>query len=298
MDIVRRREARRRHRARSAARRRSSSRKRSHEAGRAHHGHPARGHRPGRGPRTLRRACSTSSASPSPPRGTASTVRGGASAGRPTSAIRLLVRPSATCWAAAAWRIVYDDDARCEKYMAEAAKIRPTTRCYLDRFLEDAIEVRRRRALRRRGRCYVARRPGAHRGWRASTRATRPAARRRSRSRDAIVAQLREIARQLALRLRRRRPAQRPVRRQGRQVIYVIEANPRASRTVPFVVQGHRRAAWPSAPRASWRGRRFADLGLPRRGRATCGYYAVQGGRHAFRPLPGRRRGAGARDEV
>ena len=30
--------------------------------------------------------------------------------------------------------------------------------------------------------------------------------------------------------------------------VYVLEVNPRASRTVPFVVQGHRRCRWPSWP--------------------------------------------------
>ena len=39
------------------------------------------------------------------------------------------------------------------------------------------------------------------------------------------------------------------------QVIYMIEANPRASRTVPFAVEGHGRAAWPRQRPASWRGR-------------------------------------------
>jgi carbamoyl-phosphate synthase large subunit len=47
-----------------------------------------------------------------------------------------------------------------------------------------------------------------------------------------------------------RRPDERPVRDQGRQ-IYVLEVNPRASRTVPFVAKTIGRRS-PRSPRASW----------------------------------------------
>ena len=61
---------------------------------------------------------------------------------------------------------------------------------------------------------------------------------------------------------RRRRPAQRPVRDPRRRRLYVIEANPRASRTVPFVSKA---IGLPVAKLACriMLGERIADLDLP-----------------------------------
>jgi carbamoyl-phosphate synthase large subunit len=138
---------------------------------------------------------------------------------------------------------------------------------FLDRFLENAIEVdvdalcdgrrvdRRDHAARRGGRRALRRqrlRAAAALARRGDARAD-PRGHARDRARD-----------------RRRRAAERPVRR-PRGELYVIEANPRASRTVPFVSKA---VGVPLAKLACriMLGERIADLGLPRgaRGWATA----------------------------
>ena len=105
---------------------------------------------------------------------------------------------------------------------------------FLDRFLENAIEVDvdalcdGERGVDRRH--HAARRGGRHPLRRLGLRAA-AALPRRGDARAHPRADARDRAR-----ARRRRAAQRPVRgRAGGAELYVIEANPRASRTVPFV---------------------------------------------------------------
>ena len=131
--------------------------------------------------------------------------------------------------------------------------------------------------------------------WQASTRATPPAARRRSHSRSAFrgscatshaalrcawgVVGLLNI--QFAIK---------------DQVIYVIEANPRASRTVPFVSKST------GVPLARIAARIMAGEKLarsaPSRRRPRVRLLLREGSRHAVRPLPWLRRRARPRDEV
>jgi len=126
--------------------------------------------------------------------------------------------------------IVYDG-AQLEKYMAEAAKISPDHPVYLDRFLEGAVEVDLD-ALCDGEQVFVGgvlehiEMAGIHSG--DSACCTPPFA-----LSEAVQAQLRAIARRLALRL----GVVGLINIQFAikdQVIYIIEANPRASRTVPF----------------------------------------------------------------
>ena len=77
--------------------------------------------------------------------------------------------------------------------------------------------------------------------------------------------------------------------------LYVIEANPRASRTVPFVSQGDRRAARQARLPADARRAAVGDLELPS---MHNGHVSRQGGGAAVRPLRRRRHGARAGDEV
>lgn len=142
----------------------------------------------------------------------------------------LLVRPSYVL-GGRGMAIVYDG-AQLEKYMTEAAKISPDHPVYLDRFLEGAVEVDLD-ALCDGEEVYVGgvlehiEMAGIHSG--DSACCTPPFA-----LSESIVSQLRSIARQLALRL----GVVGLINIQFAikdQVIYVIEANPRASRTVPFV---------------------------------------------------------------
>ena len=169
----------------------------------------------------------------------------------------LLVRPSYVL-GGRGMAIVYDG-AQLEKYMGEAAKISPDHPVYLDRFLEGAVEVDLD-ALCDGERVYVGgvlehiEEAGIHSG--DSACCTPPFA-----LSEALVSQLRSIARRLALRLG-------VVGLLNIQfaikdtVIYVIEANPRASRTVPFVSKA---TGMPLAKLAArvMAGEKLADLNLP-----------------------------------
>ena len=169
----------------------------------------------------------------------------------------LLVRPSYVL-GGRGMAIVYDG-AQLEKYMGEAAKISLDHPVYLDRFLEGAVEVDLD-ALCDGERVYVGgvlehiEEAGIHSG--DSACCTPPFA-----LSEALVSQLRSIARRLALRLG-------VVGLINIQfaikdtVIYVIEANPRASRTVPFVSKA---TGVPLAKLAArvMAGEKLADLNLP-----------------------------------
>ncbi|WP_080797305.1 carbamoyl-phosphate synthase large subunit [Arabiibacter massiliensis] len=169
----------------------------------------------------------------------------------------LLVRPSYVL-GGRGMGIVYDG-AQLEKYMAEAAKISPDHPVYLDRFLEGAVEVDLD-ALCDGEAVYVGgilehiEMAGIHSG--DSACCTPPFA-----LSEAVQAQLMAIARRLALRL----GVVGLINIQFAikdQVIYIIEANPRASRTVPFTSKA---TGVPLAKMAAriMAGEKIADLGLP-----------------------------------
>ena len=169
----------------------------------------------------------------------------------------LLVRPSYVL-GGRGMGIVYDG-AQLEKYMAEAAKISPDHPVYLDRFLEGAVEVDLD-ALCDGEQVFVGgvlehiEMAGIHSG--DSACCTPPFA-----LSGAVQAQLRAIARRLALRL----GVVGLINIQFAikdQVIYIIEANPRASRTVPFTSKA---TGVPLAKVAAriMAGEKLADLGMP-----------------------------------
>ncbi len=169
----------------------------------------------------------------------------------------LLVRPSYVL-GGRGMGIVYDG-AQLEKYMTEAAKITPDHPVYLDRFLEGAVEVDLD-ALCDGDEVYVGgvlehiEEAGIHSG--DSACCTPPFA-----LSEAIVSQLRATARRLALRI----GVVGLINIQFAikdQMIYIIEANPRASRTVPFVSKA---TGVPLAKCAAriMAGEKIADLGLP-----------------------------------
>ncbi|MEG0070483.1 MAG: carbamoyl-phosphate synthase large subunit [Raoultibacter sp.] len=169
----------------------------------------------------------------------------------------LLVRPSYVL-GGRGMAIVYDGS-QLEKYMGEAARISPDHPVYLDRFLEGAVEVDLDALCD--GECvYVGgvlehiEMAGIHSG--DSACCTPPFA-----LSESMVAQLRSIARRLALRL----GVVGLINIQFAikdQIIYVIEANPRASRTVPFVSKA---TGVPLAKCAAriMAGESIAELGLP-----------------------------------
>ncbi len=144
----------------------------------------------------------------------------------------LVVRPSYVL-GGRAMEIVHEQ-ADLERYMREAVQVSNDSPVLLDRFLDDAIEVDVDCVCRRQGRVHR-RRHGAHRaGGRALGRLGLLAA-------AVIRCHLKSQ--------RRAAPADRAMARalnvvglmnvqfaiQDGNVVYVLEVNPRASRTVPFV---------------------------------------------------------------
>ena len=192
----------------------------------------------------------------------------------------LLVRPSYVL-GGRGMGIVYDG-AQLEKYMAEAAKISPDHPVYLDRFLEGAVEVDLD-ALCDGERVYVGgvlehiEMAGIHSG--DSACCTPPFA-----LSESLVSQLRSIARDLALRLGVVGLINIQLAIKD-QVIYIIEANPRASRTVPFTSKA---TGVPLAKMAAriMAGERIADLGLPPDDR-RLEHYSVKEAVMPFGRFPG-----------
>ena len=192
----------------------------------------------------------------------------------------LLVRPSYVL-GGRGMAIVYNDD-QLLRYMGEAAKISPDHPVYLDKFLESAVELDLD-CICDGDDVYIGgvlehiEMAGIHSG--DSSCCVPPFAMSRA-NQD----QLRDIARRLAKRL-------------GvvgllniqfgykDQIAYVIEANPRASRTVPFVSKA---TGVPLAKVAArvMAGEKLADLGLPPDDRAFD-HYSVKEAVLPFNRFPG-----------
>ena len=202
----------------------------------------------------------------------------------------VVVRPSYVL-GGRAMAIVYDTGA-LDRYMRHAVQASPEHPILIDKFLEDAFEfdvdARRRRDRRRRDR----RHHGAHRGGRHSLgrqlvrRAAVPA-------RERHLATIRDYTRRIAraLKVIGLMNVQYAIKD---DVVYVLEVNPRASRTVPYL-QGDRRAAG--------EGGRARD-GRPDAGRAGASpgprglRLLRQDARVSVRALPGRRHDSRPGDEV
>ena len=192
----------------------------------------------------------------------------------------LLVRPSYVL-GGRGMAIVYDT-AQLQRYMGEAAKISPDHPVYLDKFLESAVEVDLD-CVCDGERVYIGgvlehiEEAGIHSGDSACCIPPFSLS-------DAIVAQLRDIATRLALRVgvRGLMNVQFAIKD---QVVYVIEANPRASRTVPFVSKA---AGVPLAKVAArvMTGERLADMNLPADDRAL-GRFSVKEAVMPFGRFPG-----------
>lgn len=169
----------------------------------------------------------------------------------------LLVRPSYVL-GGRGMAIVYDA-AQLKKYMGEAAKISPDHPVYLDRFLEDAVELDLD-AVCDGENVYVGgilehiEMAGIHSG--DSACCLPPFA-----ISDSQQEELRDIARKIALALNVRGLLNIQFAIKD-SITYVIEANPRASRTVPFVSKA---TGVPLAKIAAlvMSGRKLADMGLP-----------------------------------
>ncbi len=142
----------------------------------------------------------------------------------------LLVRPSYVL-GGRGMAIVYDGS-QLERYMAEATRVSPDHPVYLDRFLEGAVEVDLD-ALCDGETVYIGgilehiEMAGIHSGDSACCIPPFSLS-------EAVQANLRTIARRIALRLQVKGLINIQFAIKD-SIIYVIEANPRASRTVPFI---------------------------------------------------------------
>ena len=214
-----------------------------------------------------------------PPSGDASTmeeaVKVAGSIGFP-----LLVRPSYVL-GGRGMAIVYDA-AQLRRYMGEAAKISPDHPVYLDKFLESAIEVDLDCVCDGED-VYIGgilehiEEAGIHSGDSACCIPPFSLS-------DALVSEFRDIAWRLAMNL----GVQGLLNIQFAvkdQMVYVIEANPRASRTVPFASKA---TGVPLAKVAArvMAGERLADMDLPSDSR-DLGYCAVKEAVMPFGRFPG-----------
>ena len=226
-----------------------------------------------------------------PPYATAHSRRGGARAARRASASRCSCAP-ATCSAAARWRSSTRRRARATTCERVGDRPHGRRQIFLDRFLEDAIEVDVD-ALCDGEDVWIAgimqhvEEAGIHSGDSACVLPPHSLGRE-------MLAEIARADRGDRAGARRRRADERAVRDPATS-LYVIEANPRASRTVPFVSKA---IGLPLAKLACrvMLGERIADLDLPadtdQRPRLR------QGGGAAVRPLRRRRRAARPRDAL
>ncbi len=82
----------------------------------------------------------------------------------------------------------------------------------------------------------------------------------------------------------------------GRQVLYVLEVNPRASRTVPFVCQGHGHAGGQDRGQGDGRASRWPSRACD--SEPVPSHVSVKESVFPFRKFAGRRHRAGARDAI
>ena len=194
----------------------------------------------------------------------------------------LLVRPSYVL-GGRGMAIVYDAN-QLETYMTQAAQISPDHPIYLDKFLEGAIEVDLD-ALCDGTDVYIGgvmehiEMAGIHSGDSACVIPPYSLS-------EGIVNTLEDIAAKLALRLGVKGLLNIQFAIKD-QVVYVIEANPRASRTVPFVSKA---TGVPLAKAAAriMAGEKLAGLGLPVH-KADPDYYCVKEAVMPWGRFPGAR---------
>ena len=198
------------------------------------------------------------------------------------SGFPLLVRPSYVL-GGRGMAIVYDAN-QLETYMTQAAQISPDHPIYLDKFLEGAIEVDLD-ALCDETDVYIGgvmehiEMAGIHSGDSACVIPPYSLS-------EGIVNTLQDIAAKLALRLGVKGLLNIQFAIKD-QVVYVIEANPRASRTVPFVSKA---TGVPLAKAAAriMAGENLARLGLPAH-KADPDYYCVKEAVMPWGRFPGAR---------
>ena len=176
--------------------------------------------------------------------------------------------------------IAYDAE-HLRDYMAEAARISPDYPVYLDRFL-------RVRSSPMSTPCAMAKRSTSAAFWSISRRpvftpATLRPAFRRSAFSESLQAKLRETTRRIAMALGVRGLVNVQYAIKG-ETVYVIEANPRASRTVPFISKA---TGVPLAKCAAYHGGAIPSRawGLPSHER-QLDWFCMKGSRYALGPFP------------
>ena len=215
---------------------------------------------------------------PHPPDGTATSFDGAVTAARRIG-YPVLVRPSYVL-GGRAMEIVYSDD-MLEKYMASAVKASPEHPILVDKFLEEAIEIDVD-ALCDGEEVYVGavmehiEEAGVHSGDSACVIPPHTLA-------EEQVQTIKDYTRRLALELEVVGLINVQYAVKG-DVVYVLEVNPRASRTVPFVSKS---IGIPLAKLATrvMMGEKIADLELP--GERELKHFSVKEAVLPFRRFPG-----------
>ena len=272
----------------------AEARRRPRRGGRAAARHERRCDRPRRGPRALRRAARA-------PRLQSAAIRHRAQRRRRRSrcgekvGFPLLVRPSYVL-GGRAMEIVYSRDGLADYLRREVRPATTAREIFLDRFLENAIEVDVD-ALCDGHEVWIGgimqhvEEAGVHSG---DSACVLPPHSLGGEMLEQIRAATRDIA--LAIGVVGLLNVQYAVV-EGQ--LYVIEANPRASRTVPFVSKAVGLPLAKLACRIMLGERDRRARPAPRAGRARLRRsHLRQGGRAAVRPLRGRRRGARSRDAL
>ncbi|MEB3255928.1 MAG: carbamoyl-phosphate synthase large subunit [Synechococcaceae cyanobacterium] len=176
----------------------------------------------------------------------------------------VVVRPSYVL-GGRAMEVVYDEE-ELNRYMVEAVQVEPDHPVLIDQFLENATEVDVDALCDGEGRVVIGglmehiEPAGIHSG---DSACALPAVSLSAAAQDTIRQWSRDLA--LALEVRGLINLQFAIQRDasGAELVYIIEANPRASRTVPFVAKA---TGVPLAKIASqvMAGRSLAELGLER----------------------------------
>ena len=199
----------------------------------------------------------------------------------------VVVRPSYVL-GGRAMEVVYDE-AELNRYMVEAVQVEPDHPVLIDQYLENATEVDVDALCDREGNVLIGglmehiEPAGIHSG---DSACALPSV---SLSQESL-ATIRQWSKDLALALEVRGLINLQFAVQ-REKVFIIEANPRASRTVPFVAKA---TGVPLAKIASqlMAGRTLAELGLTDRARSPSA--DGEGGGASLQALPGFRQPAGA----
>jgi carbamoyl-phosphate synthase large subunit len=193
-----------------------------------------------------------------------------------------------------AMEIVHERRCDLERYMREAVKVSEKSPVLLDRFLDDAIEVdvdciSDGTDVMIGGIMEHIEQAGVHSGDSACSLppySLSPATHRRAARQTTLMAKALNVVGLMNVQF--------AIQGEGDEaVVYVLEVNPRASRTVPFVSKATGQPLAKIAARCMV-GQKLADQGVHGKPPKSCRRTSRQGSRVPVQQVPGRRSGARA----